>query len=222
MRPILFRRRAGLTLSDQLSKAARDVCCSAFGQVGLSWGRRDSMRAAHMPLAPEVTRQKRGRKPTWREGYLEQARKLAALGATEVEMANFFGVSHKTFTRWKVSRSDFCRALKTAKETADARVERRLYERAVGYSMEVEKIVCLRGKVIRVKTVEYYPPDVTACIFWLKNRQPDRWRDRVVDPAQAGARFNFIGMVPTEEEWIARYASNPEPLVIGDTDKNQR
>src|SRR5690242_5129344 len=153
-----------------------------------------------MPLAPEVIRRKRGgRKPTWRDGYLEQARKLAALGATEVEMADFFGVSHKTFTRWKVSRPDFCRALKKAKHVADARVERRLYERAVGYSVEIEKIVCWRGKVIRVKTIELYPPDVTACIFWLKNRQPARWRDKV-DPAQAGAPFNFIGLVPTEGE----------------------
>jgi hypothetical protein len=28
------------------------------------------------------------------------------------------------------------------------------------------------------KTVrKHYPPDVTACIFWLKNRQPEKWRD---------------------------------------------
>jgi hypothetical protein len=148
-------------------------------------------------------------------------RKLAALGATEAEMADFFGVSHKTFTRWKISKPEFCRALKTAKDAADARVERRLYERAVGYSVETEKVLCLRGKVIRVKTIEHYPPDTTACIFWVKNRQPGRWRDRV-DPAQAVTRFNFIGMVPTEEEWIARYASQLEPLVIGDTDENQR
>jgi hypothetical protein len=166
-------------------------------------------------MAPEVTRQKRGRKPTWRDGYLEQTRKLAALGATEAEMAQFFDVSHKTFTRWKMSRPDFCLALKAAKDAADARVERRLYERAVGYSVEIEKIFCCRGKIIRVKTIEHYPPDTTACIFWLKNRQPSRWRDRV-DPAEAGARFNFIGMVPSEEEWIARYCSHPEPVIIGD------
>src|SRR5262245_10773776 len=90
---------------------------------------------------------KRGRKPTWRDGYLEQAKKLAALGATDVEMADFFGVSLKTLTRWKVSRPEFCLALKTAKEVADERVERRLWERAVGYSVETEKIICSGGRV---------------------------------------------------------------------------
>jgi hypothetical protein len=100
---------------------------------------------------------KRGRKPTWRDGNLEQAKKLAALGLTEAEMADFFGVSSKTFTRWKLSNAEFCRALKAGKEIADARVERRLYERAVGYSVEIEKIFCSGGKVTRVQTVETPP-----------------------------------------------------------------
>src|SRR5262245_30989656 len=127
---------------------------------------------------------KRGRKPTWRDGNLEQAKKLAALGATDVEMADFFGVSLRTFMRWKVSKPEFWHSLKVAKDAADERVERRLWERAVGYSVETEKIVCSGGRVIRVKTVEHYPPDTTACIFWLKNRQPEKWRDKV-DQAQA-------------------------------------
>ena len=67
-----------------------------------------------------------------------------------------------------------------------------------------EKIFCSRGKVIRVETVEHYPPDTTAMIFWLKNRQPDRWRDRAEVEHQH--LFNFIGMLPSEEEWRARYA----------------
>ena len=50
---------------------------------------------------------KRGRKPTWRDGNLEQAKKLAALGATDVEMAKFFRVSLRTFMRWKVSNPEF-------------------------------------------------------------------------------------------------------------------
>src|SRR5262245_53375934 len=97
--------------------------------------------------------QKRGRKPTWRDGYLEQAKKLAALGATEVEMANFFGVSPKTLTRWKVSRPEFWLALKAAKDVADARVERRLYERAIGYKTNAVKIMNIRGRVVSVPYV---------------------------------------------------------------------
>jgi hypothetical protein len=142
---------------------------------------------------------KRGRKPTWRDGFLKRARKLAALGLTDVEMAAVFGVSSRTLTRWKRSKPEFCLALKEGKDIADARVEGCLYERAVGYSVETEKIFFSGGKVIRVKTVEYYPPDTTACIFWLKNRQPGKWRDKV-NPAQAAGQWNVIGLMPSEEE----------------------
>lgn len=59
----------------------------------------------------------------------------------------------------------------------DPRVVRALAERALGYSVDVvEHIVCdkeIHRRIVR----KYYPPDVTACIFWLKNRQPEKWRD---------------------------------------------
>src|SRR5262245_7010737 len=166
-----------------------------------------------MPTPRKVNPQKRGRKPTWNDAYLEQAKKLAALGATDADIADFFGVSSRTVMSWKVAKPEFLHALKTAKEAADARVERRLYERAVGYSVETEKIVCSGGKIIRVRTIEHYSPDTTACIFWLKNRQPEKWRDKV-DPGQAAAQFKFIGMLPSREEWLAKYATHPEPLTI--------
>ena len=154
---------------------------------------------------------KRGRKPTWRDGNLELAKKLAALGATDAEMAKSFRVSLRTFMHWKVSHPEFLHTLKLGKEAADTRVERRLWERAVGYSVVTEKIFCPRGRVIRVETVEHYPADTTAMIFWLKNRQPGRWRDRAEVEHQH--LFNFIGMLPSEEEWRARYAPG-DPIVI--------
>ena len=95
-----------------------------------------------MPTPRKANPKKRGRKPTWRDGNLEQAKKLAALGATDVEMAESLGVSLRTLMRWKVSHPEFCQTLKAAKEVADERVERRLWERAVGYSVPTEKIFC--------------------------------------------------------------------------------
>jgi hypothetical protein len=69
-------------------------------------------------------------------------------------------------------------SLKAGKEEADSRVEQSLYQRAVGYSFESEKVFCNKdGEVTRVPIVEHVPPDVTACIFWLKNRDPAHWRD---------------------------------------------
>jgi hypothetical protein len=61
---------------------------------------------------------------------------------------------------------------------ADDRVERSLYNRAIGYSYDAVKIFCSRdGEIIEAPYVEHVPPDVTACIFWLKNRRPQDWRD---------------------------------------------
>ena len=66
-------------------------------------------------------------------------------------------------------------ALAAGKAEADGRVERSLYMRAVGYSYDAEKIFCDKnGNVTKVPYREHVPPDVTACIFWLKNRDPAR------------------------------------------------
>ena len=89
--------------------------------------------------------------------------------------------------RWEAAYPKFSGALRTGSKVADDRVERSLYERAVGYSFESEKIFCNKdGVVTRVPYIEHMPPDVTACIFWLKNRRKEVWRDRyekVVDQA---------------------------------------
>lgn len=47
-----------------------------------------------------------------------------------------------------------------------------LYHRAIGYSYGAVKIFMHDGKPVEV------PPDVAACIFWLKNRRPHLWRDK--------------------------------------------
>ena len=66
---------------------------------------------------------------------------------------------------------------------ADDRVERSLYHRAVGYSFESEKIFHHQGEVVRVPIIEHVPPDVGAAMSWLKNRRPDKWRDKVAASA---------------------------------------
>lgn len=112
-------------------------------------------------------------------GFCVQARKLCRLGATDIEIADFFGVAISTLYLWKVGHREFSEALKEGKAEADGRVEASLYHRAVGYSHDAVKI--FNDKEIGVTEVpyrEHYPPDTTACIFWLKNRQAARWRDK--------------------------------------------
>jgi hypothetical protein len=81
--------------------------------------------------------------------------------------------------RWAATHAEFRAALKVGKETADQRVERSLYQRAVGYHYDAVKIFMPAGakKPVYAHYVEHIPPDTTAAIFWLKNRDPAHWRD---------------------------------------------
>ncbi len=119
-----------------------------------------------------------GRPTAYKPEMVKQAAKLCALGATDMEIADFFGVAVCTISRWKNVHPEFCSALKVAKEIADNRVERSLFNRAVGYTYDAVKILQYEGEPVVVPYEEHVPPDTTACIFWLKNRKPEEWRDR--------------------------------------------
>lgn len=119
-----------------------------------------------------------GRPSDYRDEYAEQARKLCQLGATDIELADFFGVSDRTIYRWQNKHEAFCQALKAGKDAADERVERSLYHKATGYTFESEKVFQHQGEIVRAPIREHVPPDTTAMIFWLKNRRPEAWRDK--------------------------------------------
>jgi hypothetical protein len=119
-----------------------------------------------------------GRPSKFKAEFVRQAEKLAALGATDRDAAEFFGVNEATLNRWKLSHPEFCASLKVGKAAADDRVEQSLYRKATGYSFDAEKIFQYEGLPVRVAYVEHIPPSDTACIFWLKNRRPDQWRDK--------------------------------------------
>lgn len=120
-----------------------------------------------------------GRKSTYKEEYANQALKLCLLGATDKELADFFGVSEQTLNKWKKDFPKFLESLKKGKSIADANVASKLYDRAIGYNCKATKFATLEGKITDSKEyIEHYPPDTTAAIFWLKNRQPEKWRDK--------------------------------------------
>ena len=110
---------------------------------------------------------------------LAQVKKLVLRGWTDLQMAEFFEVDESTWTRWKEKHEDFRTSLKDWKVEADAIVERCLFERATGYSHPEDKIFKPAGEdPTIVPTTKHYPPDTVAGIFWLKNRQPDIWREK--------------------------------------------
>lgn len=119
-----------------------------------------------------------GRPTEYREEYNEQARKLCLLGATDKELADFFEVSEVTINAWKNKHPEFLKSLKDGKLLADAEIANKLYHRAKGYQHEDVDIKVIDGHIVMTDLVKHYPPDTTAAIFWLKNRDPKRWRDK--------------------------------------------
>lgn len=121
---------------------------------------------------------KGGRPTKYQPAYAEQAEKLCRLlGATDKELAEFFGTSEQTINAWKKKQPKFLEALKTGKGSQDAQVEQRLFRRAMGYEHPEVHVSTHEGKVKLTTLTKHYPPDTVACIFWLKNRQPVRWRE---------------------------------------------
>lgn len=121
-----------------------------------------------------------GRPSEFRQEYVTKVLEMAERGATDMEIADALDVSVRTLYRWKAEREDFRHALKIAKDEADARVERTLYERALGYEHDAVKIFCSKdGQVTKVPYREKVAPDTTAIIFWLKNRKREDWRDKI-------------------------------------------
>jgi hypothetical protein len=120
-----------------------------------------------------------GRPSKFKPEFVDQARKLCLLGATDAEIADFFEVDERTIYRWKGQNEAFCQALKVGKDEADNRVERSLYQRAVGYSHPDVHVSSYMGDVTLTPIVKHYPPETVAAIFWLKNRRPEAWRDKL-------------------------------------------
>lgn len=120
-----------------------------------------------------------GRKSAYKEEYNQLAENYALLGATDKEMADLFSVTERTLNQWKKDYPEFLQSLKKGKNIADANVASRLYNRAIGYNCKATKFATSEGKITDSKEyIEHYPPDTTAAIFWLKNRQPEKWRDK--------------------------------------------
>ena len=110
--------------------------------------------------------------------FAEQAAKLCRLGATDKELAEFFGVTEKTINNWKGAHPEFLQSLKAGKQMADAEVADKLFQRAIGYSHPDTHISNFQGVITVTPITKHYPPDPTSMIFWLKNRRPDLWRDK--------------------------------------------
>lgn len=108
-----------------------------------------------------------GRPTKFTQELVAEIMECAKLGLTDKEICDITNIGGRTLTEWKAKNPAFYARLKRNKYLADRNVEQSLYMAACGHTKEVN------GEE------NYYPPNPTSMIFWLKNRQPEKWRDKV-------------------------------------------
>ncbi len=140
-------------------------------------------------MTETVEKRERGRPAvTLSEDLAALILQLAGLGKTDVEIADEVGIGITTLKKLKGAHPDFAAAIKDAKTVADRLVEGSLFEQALAGS-------------------------TTAAIFWLKNRQPEKWRD--VHKIDVTGEIKLV--LPTLQEakriLEADYAMLPAPEV---------
>ncbi len=141
------------------------------------------MMSSAEPLFDDVTFEpyqgkppKIGRPTLYKPEYADHAFHLTSLGATLNNLAGVFQVDLNTLELWKNQYPEFMGAINAGRKTYDSNVETALYRRALGF----------------VKNGKVYAPDVEACKFWLKNRQRERWKDRVDVDHSGEVKFTAI------------------------------
>ena len=120
-------------------------------------------------------------------------------GLIDKQIARNMGVSYTSLKDWKNQFPAIAEALRKGKEVVDREVENALFKSAIGYTQTIRKPVKVRdveydpetGRKVReverwvaVEEEIHVPPQVTAQIFWLKNRRPDQWRSKPADDSE--------------------------------------
>lgn len=141
-----------------------------------------------------------GRPTLYKDEYVEQAYKLCLLGATDNDLAIFFEVEESTINNWKIEHKEFLESIRSGKQVADMEVAQSLYRGAIDrtvpkqVAIKVKEVKYENGKrlsdtekVIITQVEEFIPADFRNAQFWLKNRNPERWRDKIeVDNNHSG------------------------------------
>ena len=141
--------------------------------------------------------------------YLEG---LAREGLTDLQIAGKMGVSSTTYYRWLNEYEQIREAIKKGKAPVDTKVENALLKRALGYEYvetvtdfelidtgtvdeNGEPVMIRKIKNIR-STRKEVAPDVGAAAFWLKNRRPDRWKEKREEQIKVtGADYSLLDEV---------------------------
>jgi transposase-like protein len=146
----------------------------------------------------------------YQPAFADHARTMCRLGATDEELAEHFEVCVRTIYRWRNTHEAFAEAVVAGKEHADARVERALYSRAVGCTVERTKVFKSAGEDPVYATYQHHlPPDPNAALQWLRVSQPKKWGAQQSEEKGGSITAEMV------EEVLARAreyrAANPMP-----------
>jgi len=127
----------------------------------------------------KITKKNKGGRPSkYNPEYEDKVYKLCLLGATDSQIADFFGIAESNLNIWKKKYPKFQESIKKGKIDADSKVANSLFHRALGYEHSDVDIKVIKDTIVQTKLIKHYPPDPTSAIFWLKNRQSKIWRDK--------------------------------------------
>lgn len=152
----------------------------------------------------------------YKQEYEEQVYKLCLLGATDVEIADFFGVTERTINNWKIDFPNFFQSMKRGKIIADADIAESLHKRAIGYSCPDVHISNYQGEITITDITKHYPPETAAMKLWLLNRRPKDWKANVESPVEIN-----LNVFPAKEvldgiyEKALEEAANRDQKLIG-------
>lgn len=120
-------------------------------------------------------------------------------GLTDEQIASNIGIRTSTYYEWANRFTEFAEAIKKGKAPVDLQVENALLKKALGYTITVKKPIKVKTKkqlkdkgTIEEEHIEYadeevyIAPDTAAQCFWLKNRRPDKWRDKREETVSLG------------------------------------
>jgi hypothetical protein len=110
---------------------------------------------------------------------LNHVEKLAGYGLNEKEIANLYCVTEKQFNAAQKRYRLLAEAVERGKDAAASQVMEALFKRATGFEQRETEYTRHQGKVLPYTVVKYYPPDMRAIEFWLKNRTPLKWKEKV-------------------------------------------
>lgn len=145
-------------------------------------------------------------------------------GLIDEQIAANIGITTTTLYDWKKKYADFSDALKKGKETSDYEVENALFKSATGYEYEERKEVQEVVDGVMRKRVEVtrkqVPPNATSAIFWLKNRKPDKWRNKQeIEISKLRAETKKLEAETARIESQADKEGVPETVVFANEDE---